>query len=87
MDFPRVVRFPVPLDKGNDCSGNEIAKVLTAIYSYPEVVLYYPRCLANKVLCGTSHIGTSVVMSLSYTYASMLHFGDEDGILYMYEDA
>ena len=24
MDFPRVVRFPVPLDKGNDCSGDEI---------------------------------------------------------------
>ena len=25
MDFPRAVRFPVPLDKGNDCSGDEIA--------------------------------------------------------------
>ena len=24
MDFPRAVRFPVPLDKGNDCSGDEI---------------------------------------------------------------
>ena len=24
MDFPGVVRFPVPLDKGNDCSGDEI---------------------------------------------------------------
>ena len=52
--------------------------------SGPEVVLYYPRCLGNKVLCWTSHIG---VISLCYTYASMLHFGDEDGILYMYEDA
>ena len=25
MDFPRVVRFPVPLDKGNEGSGDEIA--------------------------------------------------------------
>jgi len=24
MDFPRAVRFSVPLDKGNDCSGDEI---------------------------------------------------------------
>ena len=24
MPFPRVVRFPGPLDKGNDCSGDEI---------------------------------------------------------------
>ena len=24
MDFPSVVRFPVPLDKGNDCSRDEI---------------------------------------------------------------
>jgi len=26
-------------------------------------------------------------MSLSHTFASMFHFGDEDGILYMHEDA
>ena len=50
-------------------------------------MFYYPRCLGNKVLCWTSHIATCVVLSPSYTYASMLHFGDEDGILYIHEDA
>ena len=31
-DFPRVLRFPVPLDKGNEGSGDEIACVPDANY-------------------------------------------------------
>ena len=46
-------------------------------------LLYYPRCLENKVVV----LSTRVVMSPSHTFASMFHFGDEDGILYMHEDA
>ena len=30
MDFPRVVHFPVPLDKGNDCSGDKIGTLQTS---------------------------------------------------------
>ena len=31
MVFPRVVRFPVPLDKGNEGSGDEIGSLEDAV--------------------------------------------------------
>ena len=38
MDFPRVLRFPVPLDKGNEGSGDEIAgcNELFSFCAWPE---------------------------------------------------
>ena len=42
-DFPRVLRFPVPLDKGNEGSGDEIAVtgVLGGVKSLQSICIFF----------------------------------------------